>query len=145
MGVKDSPVDAPEDPVLYTDGIRRKFLAALVAATYCEAEVLVISDVGCGVFGNDPITVGPCLGEVLRQKPFANHFEQIIFTGNLGFAEAVKNAFAVVPAEVSCQDASALASAQASVPVAVLTVASEQGGSAPVTVPAEVPDQGVLE
>ena len=32
-----------------------------------EAEVIVVPDVGCGVFGNDPFVIGGCLGSVLRR------------------------------------------------------------------------------
>ena len=29
--------------------------------------MIVVPDVGCGVFGNDPFVIGGCLGSVLRR------------------------------------------------------------------------------
>jgi len=33
-----------------------------------EAEVLVVPDVGCGVFGNDPLVIGGCMGAKMNQQ-----------------------------------------------------------------------------
>ena len=33
-----------------------------------EAEVIVVPDVGCGVFGNDPLVIGGCMGAKMNQQ-----------------------------------------------------------------------------
>ncbi|CAJ1450421.1 unnamed protein product, partial [Effrenium voratum] len=66
--VRDSPVDAPEDPAAYASGVRKKFLAVFHAAALCGAEVIVLPDVGCSVFQNDPAAVGRIAGQALQES-----------------------------------------------------------------------------
>jgi hypothetical protein len=85
--VKDSPVDAPSDPREYEQLVRSKLEATIHAGAYAGADTFVIPDVGCGVFQNDPKTVGKLLGEVLVTK--GPYFEEIILTGKEEFMKHV--------------------------------------------------------
>jgi len=89
--VWDAPVDAPRDFALYKKQVKQKFQVLLRAATQLGAEVLVIPDVGCGVFENDPTVLGALLGEALMELP--GYFQEVIITGKLSFFEAASRAF----------------------------------------------------
>ncbi|CAJ1359093.1 unnamed protein product, partial [Effrenium voratum] len=94
--VRDSPVDAPEDPAAYASGVRKKFLAVFHAAALCGAEVIVLPDVGCSVFQNDPAAVGRIAGQALQE--YQSYFSQVIFTGSHSFFQANDNAEPIAPA-----------------------------------------------
>eukprot|EP00931_Biecheleriopsis_adriatica_P066079 TRINITY_DN40497_c0_g1_i1.p1 TRINITY_DN40497_c0_g1~~TRINITY_DN40497_c0_g1_i1.p1 ORF type:complete len:679 (+),score=127.12 TRINITY_DN40497_c0_g1_i1:275-2038(+) len=91
--VRDSPVDAPGDELAYQTGVRRKFQAMIEGALQLGAETLVLPDIGCGVFRNDPEILGSLLGEMLKSGPASGHLQQVILTGQRSFAEAAHRVY----------------------------------------------------
>jgi len=79
-------VDAPTSESAYEEGVRKKFTAMVHAAAFSKADALIIPDVGCGVFGNDPTIVGRIAGQVLRG--YSGYFRHVLFTGKQAFFEA---------------------------------------------------------
>lgn len=73
--VSDSPVERIGDPRSYESGLMNTFGAMLYAAALSGSSTLVIPDVGCGVFKNDPAVVGAVLGKALVQ--FSGYFARI--------------------------------------------------------------------
>ena len=67
--------------------------AMMHAAAWAGADTLIIPDLGCGVFGNDPHIVGRIAGDEL--KTFSSYFSQVIFTGKIEFCEAAAKALGV--------------------------------------------------
>lgn len=67
--------------------IEKKMNAMVQGAEMVDADVLVVSDIGCGKFGNDPRLIGAALGIVLSRYP--GHFQEIIITGGVRFFDAV--------------------------------------------------------
>eukprot|EP00746_Dinoflagellata_sp_MGD_P130650 gnl/MRDRNA2_/MRDRNA2_64556_c1_seq1.p1 gnl/MRDRNA2_/MRDRNA2_64556_c1~~gnl/MRDRNA2_/MRDRNA2_64556_c1_seq1.p1 ORF type:complete len:625 (+),score=120.61 gnl/MRDRNA2_/MRDRNA2_64556_c1_seq1:37-1911(+) len=98
--VRDSPLDAPSSPRQYEDGVRRKFEALYRVAIFVEADALIVPDVGCGVFGNDAVTVGRIAGDAL--KKYSGYFRLVHFTGRHSFFEAATTALrsAAIPRPV---------------------------------------------
>lgn len=82
----DSPVDAPKDHKEYNHLLQQTFLAALNASVECGATEMVIPDVGCGVFHNDPKDVGKALGSAI--SIFRGKLEQVLICGRRSFFEA---------------------------------------------------------
>lgn len=80
--VKDCPLDwhskAQRDLL-----VERKLHAVLQGAAMVDAEVLVVPDVGCGVYGNDPRTIGAAFGRVLYSYPC--FFTEVIISGSYEF------------------------------------------------------------
>ncbi|CAE8737556.1 unnamed protein product [Polarella glacialis] len=66
--------------------IERKMHAMLQGAVMANAEVVVMPDLGCGIFGNNPAVVGECFGRVLTL--YRGHFSEIILTGREEFYAA---------------------------------------------------------
>lgn len=91
QAMADAPLDAPRDRQEYLDVIAEKFTAVLVAAARTGADVIVMPDVGCGVYGNNPTDVGRVLGEVVR-KHFPDTFTEIHLVGKPAFADAAEAA-----------------------------------------------------
>eukprot|EP00397_Hematodinium_sp_SG-2012_P003106 GEMP01003114.1.p1 GENE.GEMP01003114.1~~GEMP01003114.1.p1 ORF type:complete len:881 (+),score=152.02 GEMP01003114.1:104-2746(+) len=85
--MNDCPVDAPERAADYMEGVRKKFDAAISGALRMKAEVLVIPDAGCGVYGNNANAVGQVLGEVLKDS--YGCFKLVIITGLQEFCTSV--------------------------------------------------------
>lgn len=88
--VADSPVDCRrgED---YRLLLRKKFKAVLEGATRARAEVLVVPDVGCGVFQNDPVDVGHAFGmELAISCP--SGLRKVILCGGPKFCSAAREA-----------------------------------------------------
>jgi len=67
--------------------VERKFHAVLQGAAVVDAEVLVLPDVGCGIYGNHPTTIGSALGRVLYG--YRCYFSEIVVTGDPRFFDAV--------------------------------------------------------
>jgi len=67
--------------------IERKLHAVLQGAALVEADILVLPDLGCGVFGNSAWFVGYLFGRVLRA--YRGFFSEIVMTGNEDFHAAV--------------------------------------------------------
>lgn len=67
--------------------IERKMNAMLQGAEMVTADVVVVSDIGCGKFGNDPRLIGAALGVVLSRYP--GHFAEVAITGSVRFFDAV--------------------------------------------------------
>jgi len=67
--VADSPVEKIGDTRSYEVGLMKTFVAMLYAAALSSSSTLVIPDIGCGVFKNDPAVVGTILGKALVQFP----------------------------------------------------------------------------
>lgn len=86
--VRDSPLDAPNDLLLYRMGLRKKFYAALAGCAKLDADTLIMPDLGCGVFQNDPMEVGLAFCDVYNLH-FRGLFGEIIFTGKNQFVDAV--------------------------------------------------------
>jgi len=89
--VRDSPVDAPVDFQAYVEAVRLKFRALFHSAASTGLDVLVLPDIGCGIFKNDPNVVGDVVGTVLRE--YASHMPRVICTGTPAFYEAANRAF----------------------------------------------------
>jgi len=66
-GVSDSPLDSPKDPAIYVSESKQKWEAVVTSAIELGAQDLVVADVGCGVFLNDPAVMGGCLGAALNK------------------------------------------------------------------------------
>jgi len=91
--VKDSPMDAPQPLEAYRSGVLKKFQAVLLAAIETGADALVVPDVGCGAFHNDPIEVGSLFGAALREAPLEGRLTDIVLCGSPEFNAAADNAF----------------------------------------------------
>ncbi|CAD7926786.1 unnamed protein product [Amoebophrya sp. A25] len=103
--VSDSPLDAPTDPAAYQLGLRRKWFVALATAAFTfqhdelgnaeadssipKAKVLVVPDIGCGVFKNPPEDVGAAFFDMLS-KFFVQSgiFDEVILCGGKAFCDA---------------------------------------------------------
>merc|ERR1711865_515146 len=59
-------------------------------AASMNAEVLVIPDVGCGVYGNDPEVMGEAFGRVLYSYPC--YFAEVVVVGRYEFFSAASKA-----------------------------------------------------
>lgn len=90
--VGDAPLDAPSDSGEYEQVVREKFRSTLLAAKASQCTALVVPDVGCGVYRNDPRIVGRIFGEVLREE-FRDDFQEVATCGGKEFQTAVKEAF----------------------------------------------------
>jgi hypothetical protein len=90
--VRDAPMDAPKDAKAYEDGIRKKFTAMIPGAALSSADAIIIPDVGCGVFHNDPRDCGRVVGEVLAG--YQSRFKSVVFTGDPAFYKAALDGFA---------------------------------------------------
>jgi len=85
--MRDAPVDRPLQDDVYFKLLEQKFGAMFAAGQHAGAEVLVIPDIGCGVYENDPSIVGRIMGEVLLADfPFA--FREIHLVGNRAFVRS---------------------------------------------------------
>eukprot|EP00929_Paragymnodinium_shiwhaense_P005105 TRINITY_DN10661_c0_g1_i1.p1 TRINITY_DN10661_c0_g1~~TRINITY_DN10661_c0_g1_i1.p1 ORF type:complete len:668 (-),score=203.69 TRINITY_DN10661_c0_g1_i1:134-2137(-) len=84
--VRDAPVDKPDSAAEYEIGLRHKMRAMAHAAALSGADALVLPDVGCGVFMNNPSFLGKIAGEILRE--YSSYFKLICFTGNEKFSQA---------------------------------------------------------
>lgn len=90
--VSDSPVDMPVEPAKYEKLVKSRFRAMAAAAVDVGAKALVVPDLGCGVFGNDPYDVGRYMGEVLRDE-VGNAMSEIHLSGSKEFLAAFTAAF----------------------------------------------------
>jgi len=88
--VRDAPVDAPQNESEYEEGVRSKFTATVHAAAVSGADAIIIPDVGCGVFQNDPNVCGRICGEVLFN--YSARFKRAVFTGSSQFFAAAQDA-----------------------------------------------------
>jgi len=86
----DAPVDAPSDPAEYERLMRLKFQSLLLAASEARSTTIIMPDVGCGVYGNDPKDVGRIFGDVLRNGPYWGHFQEVVLVGRDEFKDAVE-------------------------------------------------------
>jgi len=64
--VRDSPVDAPTEMSEYFTKVKEKWLSIVAASLALQSDVLILPDLGCGVFQNDPEIVGNALKEVIK-------------------------------------------------------------------------------
>lgn len=80
--VNSTPVDRRsfED---YQRLVEHKWAMVLEGAAEVEANILVVTDAGCGVFQNDPATVGRLLGAALCRCPAS--ISRVVFTGSRAF------------------------------------------------------------
>lgn len=92
-----SPMEwrSPEEQVLL---VERKLHAMLQGAALVEAEVLVVPDLGCGVFGNNPSVIGAAFGRVLCA--YRGYFSEILMTGREDFYLATSGC--VGPSFLTC-------------------------------------------
>jgi len=93
--VCDSPVDNWPREVMQPI-IIEKFVAVLQGAASIGATVLVVPDVGCGVFQNDPCDVGVAFRTAMERFPGV--FEKIFLTGHIDFLQAAKPSNSAGPA-----------------------------------------------
>jgi len=70
--------------------MRQKFQNLLLAASEARSTTVIMPDVGCGVYGNDPSDIGRIFGEVLRNGPFWGHFQEVVLVGRDQFKDAVE-------------------------------------------------------
>eukprot|EP00451_Oxyrrhis_marina_P000070 CAMPEP_0204269964 /NCGR_PEP_ID=MMETSP0468-20130131/17765_1 /ASSEMBLY_ACC=CAM_ASM_000383 /TAXON_ID=2969 /ORGANISM="Oxyrrhis marina" /LENGTH=377 /DNA_ID=CAMNT_0051245437 /DNA_START=42 /DNA_END=1175 /DNA_ORIENTATION=+ len=87
--VNKTPIDAPEDDDEYRDGMVQRLRLAFHAAAAEGAKQLVVTDIGCGVFKNDPQVVGDLMGELLQEVTQLGWFSAIFITGSSSFKSAV--------------------------------------------------------
>mmetsp|Transcript_37772 Transcript_37772/g.66501 ORF Transcript_37772/g.66501 Transcript_37772/m.66501 type:complete len:499 (-) Transcript_37772:109-1605(-) len=66
--------------------VERKLRTVLQAAAMLDAEVVVLPDLGCGVYGNLPELIGGAFGRVLSEFPCC--FSEVAVVGNLQFFNA---------------------------------------------------------
>lgn len=92
--VSDTPVDDFVDRSAYLDALLLRFAALCNAAMTVRARVLVLPDVGCGVYKNDPADVGNAFRSEVC-KIFAGAFDEIHLVGSAAFVEAAKPGAAV--------------------------------------------------
>eukprot|EP00929_Paragymnodinium_shiwhaense_P048911 TRINITY_DN24688_c0_g1_i1.p1 TRINITY_DN24688_c0_g1~~TRINITY_DN24688_c0_g1_i1.p1 ORF type:complete len:859 (-),score=189.44 TRINITY_DN24688_c0_g1_i1:280-2763(-) len=90
--VRDAPVDKPNDKTQYFLHLCRKFFATCQAAKKAQADVLVMPDVGCGVYGNDASVVGEAFAAALQLS--RADFAEVHLVGSPAFADAVEAAAA---------------------------------------------------
>eukprot|EP00397_Hematodinium_sp_SG-2012_P004637 GEMP01004649.1.p1 GENE.GEMP01004649.1~~GEMP01004649.1.p1 ORF type:complete len:899 (+),score=161.54 GEMP01004649.1:626-3322(+) len=88
--VTDAPLDAPRGKGKYADGMRKKLHAVMQAAIKLEGDVLVISDIGTGVFRNNSQQVGTAVGEMILQA--YGCFQLVILLGTQSFCDAATRA-----------------------------------------------------
>ena len=79
--VKDSPLDAPQDPSAYKAMLVSKIQTALGIAVLLGAKKCVVPGLGCGVFKNDPGDVGAALAEAIRWPAIGGKLEEVILAG----------------------------------------------------------------
>jgi len=91
--MRDCPVDAPKDMDEYKGLLVDKCHALCAAALKSGATVLVVPDVGCGVYGNHATDVGAALGGVLGGA-FKGVFQEVLLAGTSEFQRAVEMAAA---------------------------------------------------
>mmetsp|Transcript_55307 Transcript_55307/g.131932 ORF Transcript_55307/g.131932 Transcript_55307/m.131932 type:complete len:623 (+) Transcript_55307:82-1950(+) len=91
--VRDAPYDKPPSPEAYRTLLQQKFTAMLAACLMANADTIVLPDVGCGVYGNDPEDVGFAFGRALASG-FSHVFRDIHIVGGKEFAAAAEKAFA---------------------------------------------------
>jgi len=97
--VRDAPLDKSDDPDAYRSSIACRWRAVLRAVCSTGATDLVCPDVGCGVYGNDPTTVGSVLGEVLRIQ-YWGLIKNLWLVGSEEFCTAVQ---AGIASAAKCQ------------------------------------------
>jgi len=85
--VTDSPMD-PRRGREFQELLENKFSALIEAVRMSRANVLIMPDVGCGVFQNKPQEVGKVLGRVLREQHCS--VQEVICVGSTGFYRAVR-------------------------------------------------------
>eukprot|EP00929_Paragymnodinium_shiwhaense_P118831 TRINITY_DN90728_c0_g1_i1.p1 TRINITY_DN90728_c0_g1~~TRINITY_DN90728_c0_g1_i1.p1 ORF type:complete len:1062 (-),score=200.10 TRINITY_DN90728_c0_g1_i1:49-3234(-) len=91
--ISDSPLDSPADPAAYIAQTTQKMQAVLTATAEAGATVLVMPDIGCGVFKNDPLIVGGILGSVLRSS--GGGLQRVVLVSqNDAFISACRKTFA---------------------------------------------------
>merc|ERR1712137_1060206 len=64
----------------------------VAAANELCADILVIPSIGCGVFHNDPLVIGGCLGEALAEAQ-PGSLKEVVLTGHHGFVGACRRTF----------------------------------------------------
>jgi len=86
--VHDAPVDAPDDPDEYEKSVESKWQAAFKAALSVDPRpsAIIVPDVGCGVYGNNPYTVGKIVGKCARA--IRGQVDEVIFCGDTNFMSA---------------------------------------------------------
>jgi len=84
--VNDAPLDAPTSYAEYITALKEKLLVGIVAAMSTGADTLIIPDIGCGVFANDPVVTGKCLQETLLVT--YGYFKRIVLLGKKAFVDS---------------------------------------------------------
>jgi len=97
--MSDCPVDAPGDNGDYEEAVSQKFRSLLSCAVQARCSALVMPDVGCGVYENDPDVVGRLFGRVLRSE-FWGHLREVALVGKPEFQNAALKEIEVCQAAV---------------------------------------------
>lgn len=87
--MNDCPIDYSSGKE-YETMVKSKFKAMMRGAMWVNADVLVVPDIGCGLYQNDPLQVGHLLGTVLND--FSDCELKVILTGSSQFCSAVRHA-----------------------------------------------------
>lgn len=87
--VRDAPMDSVADPASYDSALRDRWRAALHAACVAGASDVVVPDAGCGVYMNQPQSVGAALSQVLHTE-FPDAFDAVWVVGTPAFFTAVQ-------------------------------------------------------
>lgn len=86
LTVNDAPVDAPSDPEEYRATVEQKFSAAFEAALSLNPELIVVPDIGCGVYANESHEVGLIVGKCARD--IRGQVPEVRFCGDVKFMSA---------------------------------------------------------
>lgn len=86
--VRDAPLEKFGSSDAHRSAIACRWRAVLRAAISAGASDIVCPDAGCGVYGNDPTTVGTALGEVLRTD-YWGLIKTLWLVGSEAFCSAV--------------------------------------------------------
>jgi uncharacterized protein (TIGR02452 family) len=92
--VHDAPYDRPQSDAEFDLLLEKKFTALLGAAMLASANVIVMPDAGCGVYGNSAGAVGRIFGSVVSTH-FKDAFAEIHLVGKPEFAAAAQKAAAL--------------------------------------------------
>jgi len=83
--MSDSPLDYPRSREEYMKQLGQKWQAAIIGAIKLGAEVIVVPDVGCGVFRNDPVITAEVFNIILRET--YGYFKEVIVLGKDAFMD----------------------------------------------------------
>jgi len=91
--IRDAPVDMPPKEE-YLSVIDKKLRTLVGTCVQAGITHLVMTDVGCGAYGNNPKEVGKAFGAIIKEH-FPQAFSEILLVSGRTFADAAEAAAAV--------------------------------------------------